>query len=197
MSYINIKTKQYPISETDIRLANPNVSYPHPFPVPEGYAWVFSVPQPPFNGVIEKVQEGTPKLTTKGTWEQQWEVVSKFAEYVDHEGIKQTVSKQRAQAIADDTASRLKALQEDLTRGTQTRLDTFARSRGYSDILSLCTYATDSNPKFRAEGQCGVDARSSTWAKLYEVLEQVQQGTRPSPANFADIESELPPLMWP
>jgi hypothetical protein len=36
-----------------------------------------------------------------------------------------------------------------------------------------------------------------TWARLYELLAEVQAGTRPMPTGFADIEPELPPLVWP
>ena len=80
---------------------------------------------------------------------------------------------------------------------TQKRLDDFAQTRNYDGILSLCTYATSTVPKFRAEGQYGVEARDATWAKLYEMLAEVEAGTRPMPTGFADIEPELPVLNWP
>ena len=80
---------------------------------------------------------------------------------------------------------------------TQKRLDDFARTRNYDGILSLCTYATSPNTKFATEGQYGIVARDATWSKLYEMLDEVQAGTRPIPASFADIESELPVLEWP
>ena len=79
---------------------------------------------------------------------------------------------------------------------TQKRLDDFARTRNYDGILSLCTYATSPNTKFATEGQYGIVARDATWSKLYEMLDEVQAGTRPIPASFADIESELPTLEW-
>lgn len=88
-------------------------------------------------------------------------------------------------------------LQQEIVAATQTRLDDFAKTRNYDGILSLCTYATDTNPRFAAEGQYGVEARSVTWAKLYEILDEVKAGTRPTPSSFADIESELPVLTWP
>lgn len=88
-------------------------------------------------------------------------------------------------------------LQAEIVAATQQRLDDFARTRNYDDILSLCTYATSAVPKFKAEGQCGVNARDATWATLYQVLADVQAGTRPTPAGYADIEPLLPALEWP
>lgn len=84
-----------------------------------------------------------------------------------------------------------------IVEATQKRLDDFARTRNYDNILSVCTYATSTVPKFKAEGQYCVAARDTTWAKLYEILSEVQAGTRPMPSGFADIEPLLPPLEWP
>ncbi len=88
-------------------------------------------------------------------------------------------------------------LQAEVVQATQQRLDDFARTRNYDGILSLCTYATSTVPKFKAEGQYGVTARDATWAKLYEILAEVDAGNRPMPNGFSDIEPELPALVWP
>ena len=79
----------------------------------------------------------------------------------------------------------------------QKRLDAFAQTRSYDGILSLCTYATSANPVFAAEGAYGVQARDATWAKCYEILAEVQQGQRPLPKGYKEIEGELPVLAWP
>ena len=79
----------------------------------------------------------------------------------------------------------------------QKRLDDFARTRNYDGILSLCTYATSVIPKFKLEGQYGVEVRDATWAKLYTILTEVEAGVRPVPGSFSDIEPELPALAWP
>lgn len=88
-------------------------------------------------------------------------------------------------------------LQKEVIDAAQQRLDNFARSRGYDGILSLCTYAASAYPKFQAEGAYGVVARDGTWSKLYEILLEVQNGTRPVPSGYKDIEPELPMLTWP
>lgn len=88
-------------------------------------------------------------------------------------------------------------VQASVTLATQQRLDAFARTRNYDGILSACTYATSNLAQFAAEGVYCVSARDATWAALYTVLAQVQAGTRPMPAGFADVESDLPALEWP
>ena len=78
----------------------------------------------------------------------------------------------------------------------QKRLDDFAKTRNYDNILSACTYATSTVPKFQAEAQYCVDARDATWNTCYEILAEVQAQTRPMP-TFEEIEAELPVLAWP
>ena len=78
----------------------------------------------------------------------------------------------------------------------QARLDRWAQSRGYDGILSACTYATSQVPRFQAEGKRCVDLRDQTWARLYEILAEVEAGTRPVPMSLAEIEGDLPALTW-
>ena len=82
------------------------------------------------------------------------------------------------------------------TAAVQKHLDDFARTRGYDGILSACTYATSTNPRFAAEGQYAVEARDATWTKFYEVLAAVEAGSRPMP-TMEELIAELPVLEWP
>lgn len=91
----------------------------------------------------------------------------------------------------------LEQMEAQFTTAIQQRLDDFARARGYDGILSACTYATSAVPKFKTEGQRAVELRDSTWAAAYDLMAQVKAGTRPMPANLADIEDDLPALEWP
>ena len=84
----------------------------------------------------------------------------------------------------------------EFTARVQARIDTFVKTRNYDGILSACSYATSTNPKFAAEGQYCVEARDATWAKCYEVFHAVQSGQRPIP-SWEEFEAELPPLEWP
>jgi hypothetical protein len=83
------------------------------------------------------------------------------------------------------------------TAAIQQRLDEFARTRNYDSILSACTYATSTLPKFQTEGQACVNLRDDTWAAAYDILAAVQAGDRPMPTSLADIEDDLPALEWP
>ena len=82
------------------------------------------------------------------------------------------------------------------TYAIQQRLDDFAKTRGYDNILSAATYATSTVAKFATEGQYAVDARDATWAKCYEILAVVEAGTRPVP-TLDELLAELPALTWP
>ena len=82
------------------------------------------------------------------------------------------------------------------TTAIQIRLDDFARTRGYDNILSAATYATSTVAKFAAEGQAAVNARDSTWAACYAVLAAVHAGERDMP-TLEHLIAELPVLAWP
>lgn len=88
-------------------------------------------------------------------------------------------------------------LQDEIITAVQQRLDSFAATRNYNGMLSLCTYATSTNAKFSAEGQYGVELRDATWAKCYEILGEVEAGTRPLPTGYDEIAPELPTPNWP
>jgi hypothetical protein len=87
-------------------------------------------------------------------------------------------------------------IQAAFTAQIQQRLDNFAQTRGYDDILSACTYATSTVEKFQREGQYCVEARDATWAAAYAFLDDVLVGEQVIPGSIDDIVS-LPVLRWP
>ena len=79
----------------------------------------------------------------------------------------------------------------------QLRLDNFARTRGYDNIVSACSYATSSSERYGVEGRYCVLAREQTWDTLFAIESEVLMGTRPMPTDYNQIEPELPMLVWP
>jgi hypothetical protein len=84
----------------------------------------------------------------------------------------------------------------EYTAAVQAHLDAKAQERNYDGILSACTYATSSNPKFKAEGQACVDWRDAVWAQCYATMAAVQQGQQ-LPPTLAELIDSLPDLVWP
>lgn len=176
---INQQVEKYPYSFSELRRDNPQVSFPKN-PTDELLASfnvirVQPTEHPAYDPMMQRI-EGTQPVFSDGQWVQAWNVVP---------------------LTADEIAQQQRALQESIVAQTQQRLDDFARTRGYDGILSAATYATSTSPKFAAEGQCCVEARDATWARLYAILAEVEAGQRPVPNGFADIENELPALVWP
>jgi hypothetical protein len=104
---------------------------------------------------------------------------------------------QTAQQVAERLAPTPAEIEAKLSAQIQKRLDDFAHTRNYDGIQSACTYATSTVAKFKAEGQACVNLRDATWAAAYDILAQVQAGTRPMPQSIAGIEADLPALVWP
>ena len=177
--WINPQTLQVFKLHSDIRAAFQNVSFPLVMSEEDiasvGVFPVTQTAQPSFNRLTQKVEETTPVLVG-ADWTQQWAVVGLTAE------------EQAATALQ---------VQAEIVDATQKRLDDFAKTRNYDGILSACTYATSAVPQFQAEGQYCVSARDATWTVLYQILAEVQAGTRPAPTGYADIEPDLPSLSWP
>lgn len=87
---------------------------------------------------------------------------------------------------AETEMDRLRQEQNDIykaaaAQAVQNMLDSAAKAKGYDSILSACSYAAYPN-QFQAEGQEFVAWRGAVWAKCYEILAEVEAGTRPAPA---------------
>lgn len=98
--------------------------------------------------------------------------------------------------IADCDPASPEEMQSAIVAEVQQRLDTFAQTKGYDSILSAATYANSAIPQFASEGQQAAALRDATWTRLYEMLAEVQAGTRAVPSGIAEIEAELPALQW-
>ncbi len=78
----------------------------------------------------------------------------------------------------------------------QSYMDRTVQERGYDNILSACSYAVSTIPRFRDEGLAAVAWRDSIWTACYAGLEEIQAGTRSIP-SIPELILELPKISWP
>lgn len=176
---INGNIEKYPYSIGELRKDNPQTSFPKN-PTNELLSeWnvypVSRTDRPSHHPVTETLKEGKP-VNQNGVWTQVWEVIPASAEQIQ----------QNKESLIASMAGQ-----------AQDRLDRFAQSRGYDGILSLCTYTQSGVQKFADEAAYGIFARDETWAILYQILAEVEAGSREVPTSFAEIEPLLPVLNWP
>lgn len=106
-------------------------------------------------------------------------------------GLKQPTKEQ-----LDAAPPAITEIEASVVEVVQKILDNFAMTRRYFGIISACTYANSTNPKFRAEGQYCVNMRDVYWGICYQILSDVLAGLRPIP-TVEQVVKELPPLVWP
>jgi hypothetical protein len=169
---------EYPLSIPAWRVANPQVSLPaEPSEQQLNEQSIFNVieePQP--QTTYDQVAEDGGVIFQDGAWTHVWVV--------------------KAATPAQEQANKT-AIYDSIVADTQERMDRFAQTRGYDNMLSACTYATSPTGKFQIEGQYCVNSRDATWASLIQIMDEVQAGTRTMPNGYADIEPDLPLLAWP
>jgi hypothetical protein len=171
-------TGKYPVSASEIKTLRPHASVPDILTASAldflGFDAVFVYPLPNLTSG-QTVREVAPLVMEDGNYYQQWEVIDCPQISASHSNL----------AISVNT----------LIEIVQRRLDDFAASRNYDNILSLCTYATSKDPIFSAEGQRGVDLRDATWRKCYDILEEINRDEKQIP-DIDTVLSELPVLSW-
>ncbi|HPS76516.1 MAG TPA: hypothetical protein PLS53_00010 [Thermoanaerobaculaceae bacterium] len=93
---------------------------------------------------------------------------------------------ERVVEIVDLATQELALARKAAIDAVQARLDLFAQSWGYDNILSLCSYATSKVPRFATEAQIGIDFRDQTWAAVMQYETTV--------ATLAELIDLLPPV---
>jgi hypothetical protein len=106
-NYINLQTHQVS-TESEIRAAHPNTSFPVSFTV-EGYSCVFDAGQPDYDKYTQTIAQGVPVEALPNHWEQTWIVLDLNAEQL---------ADAQAQKIEDEKAkikSDIAALEDSVT----------------------------------------------------------------------------------
>jgi len=141
MPYLNTETNSFNISEQEIKLAYPNTSFTDPFVPFDPFVFYFTAPQPEHDQVIQSCREIAPVLTSKGHYEQEWEIVPAFSEYTDGDGVLHTVAEQEAKAIEAERKARVpQSVTPRQFRQALTRL-------GFRQIVESAVSASDQDTK--------------------------------------------------
>jgi len=111
---------------------------------------------------------------------------SPYHDWVDGTWVERTEERLNAER------SKIRA---DLTSAVQVHLDETAKSSGYDNIVSACSYAGAANP-FQAEGSAFVVWRGAVWAACYAILAEVEAGSRAIP-SAVELLTALPVLSLP
>lgn len=72
---ICVDTKEYPLSEEQVRARHPEMLIPEPFCCPDGYAFVNVCDMPGYNPATHKALSLLPVRDEGGAWSQAWEIV--------------------------------------------------------------------------------------------------------------------------
>jgi hypothetical protein len=83
-----------------------------------------------------------------------------------------------------------------LEAAVDAHVDAVAQSRGYRDIVSLCSYAASAHPVFGPEGQAGIVFRDAVWQACLDIMADVMSEQRPVPTE-EELIAELPAMQWP
>jgi len=170
----NGTAEKYTIGQ--LRKDNPNTSFPRN--ISDEILAEYSVYKanatvaPSYNELThDVVSNGYEQID--GVWYQAWQVVE----------------------LSDDEKSMaLAGLISTYERAVESHMDETVAERGYSSIVSACSYAGAPNP-FQDEGIACLTWRGNVWAKCYEILAEFQAGTRDKP-TVDGLISELPVLTW-
>jgi hypothetical protein len=85
--------------------------------------------------------------------------------------------------------------QATLSAAVQAHLDATARARSYDSALSCVSYIDSTVTTYRAEAAAMRDWRDAVWTRCYELLAEVQAGTRPIPTE-SELIALLPAIQW-
>lgn len=94
------------------------------------------------------------------------------------------------QELIDADVARVR---REIKAGVQKRLDDFAKTREFDNILSATTYHASTIPEYAAMGNYAVLARDQTWLKV----RQLEADPTFRPYGWPDVAPLMPELAWP
>jgi hypothetical protein len=77
-----------------------------------------------------------------------------------------------------------------------TSLNNFAQERGYSDIISACSYVNSTNEQYKLDATTCIVLRDKTWVAYYTLLSEINNNKKEPFSTYNDIKDLLPTLTW-
>lgn len=93
-------------------------------------------------------------------------------------------------------AKSLEEISDELELAVERYLDQVAQTRGYKDIVSLCSYKGDADAIFNKEGTAGALWRGQVWRTCYSIRDSILDGTRTNIPTAEELIAELPVFTW-
>ncbi|MBE0438294.1 MAG: hypothetical protein IBX57_00810 [Gammaproteobacteria bacterium] len=167
---------EYPIK--NLRARFPNTSFPRNLEegsLPSNIVKVHIATSP----VVTLLQ--VAELTNPGfnTTENKW-----TCEWVTRDKTPEEIESSKGEVIAK------------IKSKAQESLDSFARTKGYDNIVSVCSYANSTIPSYAQEGARAVELRDLTWSTLHQYLTDVEAGVKALPTTEDEIMALLPAYTW-
>lgn len=162
----------YPIY--NIRSEFPGVELPEILTnnnIPNGYFEVKIVEKPQVD-IPNQLVENAP-VWVSNHYEQSWSI-----NYIINESL----------TIVD--------VQEKIKIQAQELLETFARERGYFNLLSACSYINSNIDSFRSDAALCIEKRDEMWMILTSIQTKIENNERDMVYDISEIIDELPSLVW-
>lgn len=77
------------------------------------------------------------------------------------------------------------------------KLDEFAKTRGYDNIISCASYANSTNLSYKQEAEYCIQLRDQVWAIINDWINKVDNYEIEMPKSMEQIYKKLPEFNWP
>lgn len=98
--------------------------------------------------------------------------------------------------VSDLDQATLDKIIELVDNYVESKLDAFAKTRGYTSAERCAGYKDSTIAKFSTEAATVIAIRDQVWVKMPDYLTKVITGVKPLPRTTADIDAELPEFVW-